>query len=64
MLAKPKVVKLEFPCFRGDNPSGWVYKADQFFHLYNIPTNQKILLAAYHMEDEALVWFQDAEEAG
>ena len=41
MLAMPKVVKLEFPRFRGDNPLGWVYKANRFFHLYNTPTNQK-----------------------
>ena len=64
MLAIPKTVKLEFPRFGGDNPSRWVYKANQFFHLYNTPTNQKICLASYHMEDEALFWFQDAEEAG
>ena len=60
----PKAVRLEFPRFKGENPSSWVYKANQFFHLYNTPVNQKILLASYHMEDEALIWFQDAEEAG
>ena len=60
----PKVVRLEFPRFKGENPSSWVYKANQFFHLYNTLVNQKILLASYHMEDEALIWFQDAEEAG
>ena len=41
-----------------------MYKANQFFHLCNTPVNQKILLASYHMEDEALIWFQDAEEVG
>ena len=60
----PKSVRLEFPRFRGENPSGWVYKAHQFFQLYNTPPNQRILLASYHMEDEALIWFQDAEEIG
>ena len=39
-------VKLEFPRFKGDNPSGWVYKAHQFFQLYGTPPNQKILLAS------------------
>ena len=57
----PKAVRLEFPRFKGENPSSWVYKANQYFHLYNTPVNQKILLASYHMEDEALIWFQDAE---
>ena len=60
----PKAVRLKFLRFKGENPSGWVYKANQFFHLYNTPVNQKILFASYHMEDEALIWFQDVEEAG
>ena len=50
-----KTVKLDFPRFKGENPLGWVYKAQQFFQLYNVPLNQRILLASYHMEDEALV---------
>ena len=64
MAIIPKTVKLEFPRFRGENPLGWIYKANQFFQLYGTPPNQKILLASYHMEDEALIWFQDAKEAG
>ena len=62
LVAVPKRVRLEFPRFRGENPSGWVYKAHQFFQLYNTPINQRILLGSYHMEDEVLIWFQDAEE--
>lgn len=27
----PKAMKLEFPRFRGESPSGWVYNAHQFF---------------------------------
>ena len=59
-----KIVRLEFPRFREEIPSGWVYKAHQFFQLYNTPINQRILLASYHMEDEALIWFQEVEETG
>ncbi|XP_075673788.1 uncharacterized protein LOC142643132 [Castanea sativa] len=64
MVTIPKTINLEFPRFRGENPSGWVYKANQFFQLYGTPQNQKILLASYHMEDEALIRFQDVEEVG
>lgn len=28
------------------------------FQLYSTPPNQKILLASFHMEEEALVWFR------
>ena len=34
-----KTVKLDFPRFKGENHSGWVYKAQQFFPLYNVPLN-------------------------
>ena len=51
----PKAVKLEFPWFRGENPSSWIYKAHQFFQLYGTPPNQKILLASYHVEEKALI---------
>lgn len=57
-------MKLEFPKFGGDNRSAWIYKANQYFHYYNTHVNQKILMASYHIEDEVLVWFQDAEEFG
>ena len=59
----PKAVRLEFHKFKGENPLRWVFKFHQFFQLYNTPPNQKIWLASYHTEDEALVWFQDAEES-
>ena len=63
LVTIPSAVKLEFPRFRGENPSGWVYKVHQFFQLYGTPPNQKILLASYHVEEKALIWFQEAEEA-
>ena len=31
-LARP--VKLDFPCFSGDDPASWVYKANQYFGYY------------------------------
>ena len=60
----PKSLKLEFPKFRGEDLVCWLYKENQYFLLYNTPLNQCILLASYHKEDEALVWFQDVEESG
>ena len=57
----PRAVKLEFPRLKGENPSGWVYKAHQFFQLYGTSSNQKILLASYHVKEKALIWFQEAE---
>jgi hypothetical protein len=37
---------------------------NQFFDYYHTPLYQHIRMASFHMEGEALVWFQDADEAG
>ena len=57
-------VRLEFPRFSGEGPARWVYKANQYFKYYNTPIAEKLMLASFHMEGEALVWFQDSEEVG
>ena len=63
-LSLLKLVKLEFPCFLGDDLARWVYKVNQYFGYYQTPIAKKILIASFHMELEALIWFQEAEEAG
>lgn len=57
-------IKLEFPRFYGLNPTAWLYRANQYFLYYQVPPSQRIFLASFHMEDETLVWFQDASKAG
>ena len=61
-LGKP--VRLDFPRFSGDDPASWVYKANQYFAYYQTPAMEKLLVASFHMDQEALVWYQDAEDAG
>jgi hypothetical protein len=57
-------LRLDFPRFDGENPAGWSYKVKQFFEYYQTPLFQRIRMASFHMEGEALVWFQDADELG
>ena len=59
-----KPVKLDFQCFSGEDPTSWMYKANQYFGYYQTPATETIMVASFHMDQEALVWFQDAEEAG
>jgi hypothetical protein len=59
-----RTLRLDFPHFDGDNPSSWFYKVNQFFDYYQTPQHQRLRMASFHMEGEALVWFQDADEAG
>ena len=60
-LVKP--IKLDFPRFSGEDPASWMYKAKQYFGYYQTPTAKRLMVASFHMEQEALVWFQDTEEA-
>ena len=55
ILAIPKPLRLEFPRFSGEEPTGWVYKANQYFRYYNTTLDEQLLLASFHMDGEALV---------
>ncbi|XP_011027642.1 PREDICTED: transposon Ty3-G Gag-Pol polyprotein [Populus euphratica] len=48
--------KLSFPKFSGNDPTGWVYKAEQFFEFQNIANDQRVQLASFHLEGLALQW--------
>lgn len=55
-----KDIKLDFPQFFDENPTQWIFKANQFFEYHHTPPPQRLLMASYHMNGEALVWYQDA----
>jgi hypothetical protein len=57
----PRPMKLDFPRFKGGDPTAWVYRALQYFHYYQIPEPEKAMHASYHLNEVALVWFQDCE---
>uniref|UniRef100_A0A2N9FVG6 Ty3 transposon capsid-like protein domain-containing protein n=1 Tax=Fagus sylvatica TaxID=28930 RepID=A0A2N9FVG6_FAGSY len=57
----PRPMKLDFPRFKGGDPTAWVYMALQYFHYYQVPEPEKVMHASYHLDEEALVWFQDCE---
>ena len=56
-LSFARSVKLDFPHFSGDDPVSWVYKANQYFGYYQTLVTKKLLIASFHMELEALIWF-------
>jgi hypothetical protein len=49
---------LDFPRFSGEEPIGWIYKAKQFFQYQGTTTNERVLLASFHLQDDALQWYQ------
>lgn len=54
----PLRTKIEFPRFAGDDPTEWFNRVAQFFEFQRTPENQKVSLAAFHLEGEANQWWQ------
>ncbi|XP_039004688.1 uncharacterized protein LOC120131883 [Hibiscus syriacus] len=54
ILPRPKV---ELKNFDGTNPRGWVQKCHKFFHLFGIPEEQRVELAAMYLEGKVESWF-------
>jgi hypothetical protein len=52
-------MRLDLHSFDGENPGSWVYKANNFFDYYQTPESQRIRLGSFHMQGDALIWFQD-----
>ncbi|KAA8529666.1 hypothetical protein F0562_034234 [Nyssa sinensis] len=59
-----KAIRLEFPKFNGEDPNGWLYRANQFFNYHQPHPQHRVLLASVHMEGKAITWFQELESAG
>ncbi|XP_075645372.1 uncharacterized protein LOC142616395 [Castanea sativa] len=50
-----KNLKLDFPRFRGENPTCWVYKANQFFSYHNTPEHHKTRFGVSAYDDPMVV---------
>nr|GEX69751.1 retrotransposon Gag domain, retroviral aspartyl protease [Tanacetum cinerariifolium] len=46
--------KIEFPVFSGGDPRGWILKAEKYFRFYNTLDEEKVDVAAMHLEGDAL----------
>jgi hypothetical protein len=44
--------KMDFPCFDGTDVRGWLDKCSAYFHLYGIPSDLRVTIAALHMVDK------------
>ncbi|XP_057477242.1 uncharacterized protein LOC130764954 [Actinidia eriantha] len=49
-------LKLHFPKFTGEDPTGWIYRAEQYFEFQGIVPAQRVQLASFHLEGIALQW--------
>jgi hypothetical protein len=51
-------VKLEFPRFDGTHAIEWIFKAEQFFEYYNTPDADRLTIAAVHLDQKVVPWYQ------
>jgi hypothetical protein len=55
----PKVAKLNFPKYDGtEDLTNWVCRLEQFFEFQDTAEEDMVVLAAYHLEGEAQLWYQ------
>lgn len=56
-------IRLDFLHFDGKNSSAWIFKASQYFEYHQTALAalaQCLLITSYHMEGEAVIWYEDA----
>ncbi|XP_068645156.1 uncharacterized protein [Aristolochia californica] len=54
----PRYAKLDFPTYDGStDPLIWLHRCDQFFYNQRTHNEDHFHLAAFHMLDEALLWY-------
>ncbi|KAJ8762999.1 hypothetical protein K2173_023204 [Erythroxylum novogranatense] len=51
-------LNLSFPKFNGEDPPGWIFRAEQYFAYQGINVEQRMPLASFHLEGLALQWFR------
>ena len=50
--------RIDFPRFTGEDPTGWIYQAKQFFEYQGTTPPDRILLASFHLQCDALQWYK------
>ncbi|KAJ0096005.1 hypothetical protein Patl1_15454 [Pistacia atlantica] len=51
-------IRVEVPRFDGANASGWLMKIQNFFDFHHTPVHQRLSIASFHLEGEALEHYQ------
>ena len=49
--------KLELPIFDGNNPNGWLFRAERYFEINRLTSSEKLCAAVVCLEGVALAWY-------
>ena len=44
--------------FNGENPEGWIFRAELFFEMNQLTKMEKMMVAGVSFEDKALAWYR------
>lgn len=50
--------KLDLPVFEGQNPDGWILRAERYFSFYRLGEDEKLEAAVVSLDGDALLWYQ------
>ena len=53
-----KYKKLEMPMFIGENPESWVFRAEHFFEINNLPENEKVKVEVVNFGQDEVDWYR------
>jgi hypothetical protein len=57
------LAKLEFPHYDGaEDPTSWIRRVEQYIDFQQIEEENKVLLIAYYLEEDAQLWYQIFKE--
>ena len=54
---------IDFPHFSGEDSMRWIYKVEKLFQYQHTAANKRVVLASFHLQDDALQWYQRFEKA-
>ena len=57
-IAAPHRMKLDVPRFDDSDATCWIFKITQFFEYHTTPDHERLTIASFYMEGQALAWFQ------
>jgi len=49
---------MDFPRFDGSDVFQWIFKTEQFFNYYKIPDDQRLIIAAVHLDKKVVPLYQ------
>ncbi|KAH9655868.1 Cinnamyl alcohol dehydrogenase 5 [Citrus sinensis] len=61
-LVQARNIRLDFPIFHGDNPTGWIFRCEQYRRLTGLSYADLLSLAIGHLDGDAVLWFHWLEQ--